>query len=39
MVRQVCLQNAASGEIQELMKCESEDNYVNSVRFPHLVAT
>lgn len=31
--KQVYLWNAASGDIQELMECEGEDNYVSSVQF------
>jgi cell division cycle protein 20 (cofactor of APC complex) len=31
--KQVYLWNAASGDIQELMECEGEDNYISSVQF------
>ena len=31
--KQVYLWNAASGDIQELMECEGEENYISSVQF------
>lgn len=31
--KQVYLWNAASGDIQELMECEGDDNYISSVQF------